>query len=316
MKFAVLISGKKYPVTVMREPNNTSALSNFECEGRTYKGVPSQFNGLSFNKTKNCYTATSVIVTEVVKMPIEVKRIVVKEEITIPLIEEIPEEVVETPIEEEVSNDEIERQIIESSDPEPEPEQAEDDEDEEGQDPSAERKQAFLEELAEESAKIRRLQEKELERCRRVNRPLYVSRWGSIFPEAEAYGEGLFKKQQLSWIKQHGSEHLKMAFEMRCKCDCLYIQERAAKEFPEWAINDLLVYYEIDSPDLGELTFLKNFGNLYKDMLNAFRSKIILATTDIAPDEQNPTVVITDYLGHCDLSIMLVDLVGLYGDRC
>ena len=178
------------------------------------------------------------------------------------------------------------------------------------------RKKEFLEQLERESIKLNKKTQDQLSKITVIKKITFQPRWSSLFPESETYGEGLFEKHKHVWIKLHGSEHLKIAHEMQCRCDALYIQERASVEFINWNIHDLLVYYEIDSPDYGILTYLKNFKNMHRDLLNMYHSRIILVTTDDNPDEDNPLVVITDYLGHCDLSIPFVNLVELYGDRC
>lgn len=342
MKFAVIVNGKKYPVAVMREPKNISALSNFVYEGKTYRGIPTQFNGLKFDKLKDRYTATSIVVTEpntasVVASepkPITEDMIIENKPITEDIIiknkqeldellsvntsdtliipENTKEDVCSENIEEtEVTTEEISEEetsiekIIE--------EEVSIDETDEYKEAS-ERRREFLESLERESAKINRETQQQLSKV--IKKITFQPRWSILFPESETYGEGLFQKHKHVWIKLHGSEHLKTAHEMQCRCDALYIQERAALEFKEWSIHDLLIYYEIDSPDYGILTYLKNFKNMHRDILNNYHSKIVLVTTDEYMDEDNPLVVITDYLGHCDLSIPFVNLVEIYGDRC
>lgn len=144
----------------------------------------------------------------------------------------------------------------------------------------------------------------------------YQPRWSYLFPESETFGEGIFEKQKVVWIKLHGSEHLKTAYEMQCKCDSLYIEERKQFEFKDWLIYECLSYYEIDSPDFGILTFLRNFKQLHKEIFNTYKSKIIIATTETNEDEDNPLVIITDYLGHADLALPLQDMVKIYGESC
>ena len=314
----------------MKEPNNTSALSNFDLEGRTYKGLPEQFNGLRFDKNKDRYTAISIVVTEPVK-PIMVTSVVIEEPVQVeevvieivPIIQNlIPEEGIKVQIEEEppvieepspVEDTTEEEAVVSDND--------EETEDDTEVDELAERKKDFLSKLEAEVKFLGKETEKEVIRVLGVGtngfkKLKFYSRIHDIFPDNIAYGEGLFEKQKTVWVRLHGSEHLKIAHDMQSKCDSLYIQERAAKEFPNWEVHELIVSYEIDSPDFGILTFLKNFRNLHRCNLEPFHCKVSIATTDKNPDEDNPTVVITDYLGHCDLSIPLVNLVDIYGDRC
>ena len=314
MRFAVLINGKKYPVTVMREPNNTTALSNFDYEGRTYKGLPTQFSGLRFDEKKKSYTATSVLATE--PGPVKTASVAILEEEPIPEIHEPTTaeivEAIEDEIPEPKSISDLDKEVFEEI-PESESEEQESEKTE-----IEERKHEFLELLQRQSDDLRVAANQEVMKITGCNskKANFRARWPYIFPEAEEYGQGLFERHKTIWIKQHGSEHLQMAFNMRCKCDSLYVQERAKFEFPEWSIHENLVYYEIDSVDFGTLTFLKNFKKIYYDIINSYRSKLLAATTDDAYDEDNLTVVIADYLGHADLSIPLVNLVDKYGDNC
>jgi hypothetical protein len=317
MKFAVQVSGKKFPVVVMKEPNNISALSNFTLEGRTYKGLPEQFNGLRLDKTKNRYTAVSIVVTESIK-PISSENTVIEEE------EESTEIIIEKlTIEEHIESKDIiveETSIVEETIIENEAQEIEEEpeiDDSEVED-TEEKKRLFLEEVEAEAQKLKRESDREVAKINGngFRKLKFQSRLHDIFPDNISYGEGLYEKQKTVWIRLHGSEHLKMAHDMGTRCDSLYIQERAAKELSDWKLHDLLVCYEIDSPDFGILTFLKNFKKIHHNILDPFRSKISIATTDDNPDENDPVVVITDFLGYCDLSIPLVNLVDTYGDRC
>ena len=326
MKFAVSVNGKKFPVQVMKEPNSTSALSNFKLDGRTYRGLPSQYNGLRYDKGKGIYTAISVVVTA---NPIQVEKVAIipePKEIVIEVIDVVvnnlpPEatfrvEVEETPLINPCAEIELGSDVCGLREEETTAEEPElSDEEEELQ----ERKTEFLHNLELESQKLEqetKVKVNLIVPCSGIKKINFRPRWSSLFPESESFGEGLFDKHKHIWVKLHGSDHLKMAHDMQCRCDSLYIQERANKEFPHWAINDLLIFYEIDSPDFGILTFLKNFKHIHRDTLNLFKNKVLLGTTDENPDEESPIVVISDYLGHADLSIPLIDLVNQYGDRC
>ena len=330
MKFAVHINGKKYPVQVMREPNNASALSNFELEGRTYKGLPEQFNCLRFDKKKEQYTAISIVVTEPIKSiastsiveeaPVQVEEMVIE---IVPVIQNlIPDEGITVAIEEEPSVIEESLPIEDTTEEETViPIEDEETEDDSQVDDVAERKLQFLADLEAESKALHLQTQKEIIKVAGVGvngfkKLKFYSRIHDIFPDNISYGEGLFEKQKTVWIRLHGSEHLKIAHDMQSKCDSLYIQERAMMEFPNWEVHDLIVSYEVDSPDYGVLTFLKNFKKLHQSVLDAFHSKVSIETTDANPNEDDPIVVITNYLGHCDLSIPLVKLVDVYGDRC
>lgn len=321
MKFAVSINGKKYPVTVMREPNNISALSNFKCEGKTYRGIPEQFNGLRFDKAKEKYIATSIVVTEQIKPVYDSAEAEVEAE-PVPEIHVVTSEEIIKDIETETENEPEPELTEEEGDPfEPVFEEEEDPDDEisEEEKELAERKHEFLEALQLESKILEENTRKALGKINSANgfkRQCFQPRWDILFPTAPSFGEGTFEKHKQIWIRTYGSEHLRMTYQMEMKCDSLYIHERAAKEFEGWQIDSLLVYYEIDSPDYGVLTFLKNFKQLYRDIFHQYHSKLLLATAEHAPDEEMPLVVISDYLGHCDLSISLVDLVEKYGDKC
>jgi hypothetical protein len=323
MKFAVSINGKKYPVTVMREPNNTSALSNFKYEGKTYRGLPEQFNGLRFDKAKEKYVATSIVVTEQIKPVYDTVQAEVEDEPVIEAHETTTEEIVEA-IETETEEEPEPELTEEETDPfepvEQEQEQSKEEEQDLEEDKELkERKLEFLEAVLQESKALEEKTRKTLGKINGANgfkRQNFQPRWDSLFPSAPSFGEGTFEKHKQIWIKAHGSEHLQMTHQMQMKCDSLYIHERASKEFEGWTIDSLLVYYEIDSPDFGVLTFIKNYKQLVRDVLHQYHSKILLATTEQNPDEENPLVVIADYLGHADLSIPLVNLVEKYGDKC
>lgn len=325
MKFAVSVNGKKFPVQVMKEPSSTSALFDFKLEGRTYRGLPSQYNGLRYDKGKDIYTAISIVVTAP-QPTIETQEIIEQKETVIEVVDVVvdcipPEATFRVEIEEEslinpCAEIEIGSDICGLREEEPTEETPELSEEEEE---LHERKTEFLNNLALESQKLEEETKVKVNLavpCNGIKKINFRPRWSSLFPESETFGEGLFDKHKHIWVKLHGSDHLKMAHDMQCRCDSLYIQERANKEFPHWAVNDLLVFYEIDSPDFGILTFLKNFKHIHRDTLNLFKNKVLLGTTDENPDEDNPIVVISDYLGHCDLSITFVQLVELYGDRC
>jgi hypothetical protein len=330
VKFSVVINGKKYPVQVMKEPNNASALSNFELEGRTYKGLPEQFNGLRFDKKKEQYTAISIIVTEPIK---SIPRTSVTEKAPVQAEETVIEiaPVIQNLIPDEGTTVAIEEESIPVEEPTSIEITSEEnnlindteviDEDDDQVDDVIERKQQFLANLEAESKALHLQTQKEIIKLggaetNGFKKLKFYSRIHDIFPDNISYGEGLFEKQKTVWIRLYGSEHLKMAHDMQSKCDSLYIQERAMKEFPNWEIHELLVSYEIDSPDYGILTFLKNFKKMHQSVLDAFHSKVSVDTTNDHPNEEDPVVVISNYLGHCDLSIPLVNLVDLYGDRC
>jgi len=324
MRFAVLINGKKYPVTVMREPNNSSALSNFKYEGKTYRGVPEQFNSLRFDKVKEKYVAVSIVVTEQVVPVYENVKAEVEDESVLEIQITTPEDIAKAiaeDIDAEPTTKELEEDIEE---PEDNIDYLEVDDEagvetDEEKNELQERKLEFLQALQNESRLLEESTRNSLEKINRAKgfkRQSFSPRWEVLFPSQPSFGEGMFARYKSSWIRAHGSEHLQMTHQMQIKCDSLYIQERASKEFDGWCIDCLLVYYEVDSPDFGVLTFLKNFRELYRDIINQYHSKILLATTEEMPDEENPVVVISDYLGHCDLSIPLVDLVDKYGDKC
>lgn len=324
MRFAVLINGKKYPVTVMREPNNSSALSNFRYEGKTYKGVPEQFNGLRYDKVKEKYVAVSIVVTEQILLVYENVKAEVEDEPVLEIQTTTPEDIaeaIEEEIEEEPTIKDLEEDIEEpeGSIDYPEVDDEVEEETDEEKNELQERKLEFLQALQNESRLLEESTRTSLEKINRAKgfkRQSFSPRWDILFPAQPSFGEGMFTRFKSSWIRAHGSEHLQMTLQMQIKCDSLYIQERANKEFEGWCIDCLLVYYEVDSPDFGVLTFLKNFKELYRDIISQYHSKVVLATTEEMPDEDNPLVVITDYLGHCDLSIPLVDLVEKYGDKC
>lgn len=323
MKFAVIVNGKKYPVSVMKEPKNTSALSGFDYEGRTYKGLPDQFNGLRFDKTKKTYSATSIVATEGLRS-VTTTVAVMEEEVPEPHVttnEEIVE-AIETATDEPVEVEDCvqefiaEEPSIEELDETPEVEETAEEETTD----LAEMKSQFLSTIEEEAKRLAEESKKQVLRIngsgvngKRVN---FAPRWSELFPDMPSFGAGSFEQKKHVWIKQHGSERLQMAHSMDMKCDSLYIQERCAFEFSKWQVHELLVYYEVDSPDFGILTFMKNLKHIFRELLQPYRSKMLLVTTEANPDEDNPVVVITDYLGHCDLSIPLVDLVDEYGDCC
>ena len=305
MKFAVNIGGKKYPVSVMREPNNSSALSDFVYEGKTYKGNVDQYNGLRFDKANNRYTASSVVIKK-------------KECVTVGVDSVSETDNIETnPNEQPDINGEPSEELIPSEEPNIEVTNTEEfvievneEEEDQEEDQEEEPRQHFTEILQQLQPPK---EEPPVNGFKRLN---FQPRWSYLFPGSVTFYEGLYEKQKNIWVRQHGSEHLKTAHEIQCKCDGLYLQERSALEFPTWEIHELLIYYEIDSPDFGLLTYLRNFRNLHREMLNAFKSKVALATTAVHPNEEDPVVIIADYLGHADLSIMFSQLVQLYGDSC
>ena len=266
MRFTVSINGKKFPVYVMKEPSNSLVLSNFNYEGRSYKGSPEQFNGLRFDKAKNRYIATSIAVTENAKVPIE----------NIAVLEMEPEEaqtLVSSIIEDETNTIQNEEQettgIIINTEELPETsivtERSSDEELDDTTDAIAIedsiqlRKQEFLTELIEQSEKLKKItlltvSGGEISHTNGHKKYRFAPRWQYLFPDNTSWASDFFERQKITWIKMHGSEHLKIAHDMKCRCDSLYIQERAAFEFPKWTLHENLSFYEIDSPDFGILT--------------------------------------------------------------
>ena len=329
MRFTVAINGKKYPVYVMKEPSSSLALSNFDYEGKSYKGSPEQFNGLRFDKGKNRYIATSISVLENAKAPIEsISEIAIEPEEAQEIVESIIEEEQIVPINIDLEILPVPTTVSVTISDEEQVEQIEEIEEidditeaNELEESIESRKQEFLTQIMEESEKLKKITTHALsgEEITHVNgqkKYRFAPRWQYLFPDNTSWASDFFERQKMVWIKMHGSEHLRIASDMKCKCDSLYIQERAGFDFPLWALHENLSFYELESPDFGVLTFLKNFKNMYKDLFNEYRSRVTLGTTEENDNEDYPLVIVSDYLCHADLTIPLVNLVDQYGDKC
>ena len=173
MRFAVLINGKKYPVTVMREPNNSSALSNFRYEGKTYKGVPEQFNGLRYDKVKEKYVAVSIVVTEQILLVYENVKAEVEDEPVLEIQTTTPEDIAES-IEEEIEEEPTIKDLEEDiEEPEgsidyPEVDDEVEEETDEEKNELQERKLEFLQALQNESRLLEESTRTSLEKINRA----------------------------------------------------------------------------------------------------------------------------------------------------
>jgi len=101
-----------------------------------------------------------------------------------------------------------------------------------------------------------------------------------------------------------------MAQSCGCDCNCGYILQRAAIEFPGFDVRSEYEALQVDTPDLHIMKFILNEA-LTVEQLNVikrFRSKIT-----VYDNEENPEdlmVVIKNYLFHCDLTVSLTKLVS------
>lgn len=114
------------------------------------------------------------------------------------------------------------------------------------------------------------------------------------------------------WITQYGSEQLKLAHEMGCRCDNKYIVERVLRDFPAFHIYEEYPLKEMDTPDISFLLFLRNeaFNTKQKQTFKKFNSRICLGWNfdDTSNDPAETEVIIQGFLGMCDLMCVFKDL--------
>jgi len=122
-----------------------------------------------------------------------------------------------------------------------------------------------------------------------------------------------YATDKLVWIRQFGSEQLKLAHEMGCKCDSKYVVERALRDFPAFGIHEEHAFEEMDCPDTSFLLFLRNhaFSAAQKASIKKFNGRVCLGW-HYDNKEQDPAdteVIVQGFLGMCDLVCYFKDLL-------
>ena len=122
-----------------------------------------------------------------------------------------------------------------------------------------------------------------------------------------------YANDKLVWIRQFGSEQLKLAHEMGCKCDSKYVVERALRDFSAFGIYEEHAFEEMDCPDTSFLLFLRNhaFSAAQKAVIKKFNGRVCLGW-HYDNKEQDPAdteVIIQGFLGMCDLVCSFKDLL-------
>ena len=135
---------------------------------------------------------------------------------------------------------------------------------------------------------------------------LFQPRMGSKVQLFEDY-----KVCKQSWINMFGSPQLKLALSMSCKCDSKYIFERVALEFPVFKIFEQFQYTEIDTPDFGVLTFIKeNINTKQTQLIRKFNGRIFLGYEYEKEDSKKEYLIIEGFLGMCDLACPMEEFVA------
>lgn len=120
-----------------------------------------------------------------------------------------------------------------------------------------------------------------------------------------------YKVCKQSWINMFGSPQLKLALSMSCKCDSKYIFERVALEFPVFKIFEQFQYTEIDTPDFGVLTFIKeNIDSKQTQLIRKFNGRIFLGYEYDQEDSRKEYLIIESFLGMCDLACPMEEFVA------
>ena len=281
MKYLVNIDGRQFPVSLINPPKDLTKLDAFEQteDGSALIGTPDLF--VNLKKEGSRYKAFSVK-TSTPKIEVDVEKIIAdnkrkSEPEPVVVIEEpepIAEEEVEEPEEEEFVPQTIQISIPETT----------------YKDLYPDHKTESLESVIERNSE----HAKGMIFC-------------PVFKESETYI--LYQKEKTIWIKRFGSEKLNLAHDMHMKCDKGYVIERASREFPTFEIDVEFECIEVDTPDVSILRFLKNeaFSQEQNKSISQYGSRIVIASND--EEEEDPFVVIKNYLGLCDLITKVRTLV-------
>ncbi|MEQ6359441.1 hypothetical protein V7D15_06990 [Thermoanaerobacter thermohydrosulfuricus] len=110
-------------------------------------------------------------------------------------------------------------------------------------------------------------------------------------------------KEKKEWIEKYGSEYLRKAFSARFDCQRLYVQERAAKEFPDFILDfdNQVEWKERSCPSveaLNEMLDLREKGyNAKVVWLTWIPADLVGEDEDCYEFEEKEAVVIENYLG-------------------
>ena len=137
--------------------------------------------------------------------------------------------------------------------------------------------------------------------------------FGRVNPENRNEAWVRYVNDKRVWITQFGSEHLKLANEMGCKCDNKYVVERVLRDFPAFHIYEEYPVHEMDTPDISFLLFLRNqaFTVKQKQVFQKFNSRVCLGW-HFDDEVRNPAeteVIVQGFLGMCDLVCVFKDLL-------
>ena len=124
-----------------------------------------------------------------------------------------------------------------------------------------------------------------------------------------SYGEQLYQQDKTAWINQYGSEDLKYAHSVGFDCNCGYILQRAALDFPGFEVQCEHRAYQIDTPDIEIVKFITEEALTLEQLASIRRYKSKISVHEKEEDENDLIVVIQNYLFHCDLVISLSKLV-------
>jgi hypothetical protein len=115
------------------------------------------------------------------------------------------------------------------------------------------------------------------------------------------------REEQKPWVEEYGSERLRLAYSRGYDCDQIYVEERAAIEFPGFSIGmeENTGWYKAENPSLDALILERALRNQGREAEVTTVIYFPAEGYDDEADEENferrEAMVIKNYLGEYDL---------------